>query len=148
MSPETATSLRLTRTFEVDPEVLFRAWTDPDRMRRWMCPEGAVVEDLAADPVVGGAYRIVMRTGDGEQHTAVGEYREIDRPRRLVFTWGWEEEAASVEPGGSLVTVEFDERDGSTELVLTHERLPDAESREGHRQGWESSLTNLEKLVG
>lgn len=148
MSPDTATSLRLTRTFEADAEVLFRAWTDPDRMRRWMCPEGAVVEDLSADPVVGGAYRIVMRTGDGERHTAVGEYREIDRPRRLVFTWGWEEEEASLEPGGSLVTVELDERDGSTELVLTHERLPSAESRDGHQQGWESSLNNLERLVG
>lgn len=146
MSPDTASSLRLTRTIDANPDAVFRAWTDPDRMKRWMCPEGAVVEAAESDPVVGGAYRVVMRTDDGNRHTASGEYREIERPRRLVFTWGWEEEGASVDPGGSLVTVELEDRDGGTELVLLHERLPDAESRAGHESGWTGALDNLARL--
>lgn len=146
MTPETDTSLRLTRTIPADPEAVFRAWTDPERMKRWMCPEGAVVAEAEADLRVGGAYRIVMRTPDDAVHTATGEYREIDRPRRLVFTWGWEEESASVEPGESVVTLEFAGRDGSTDLVLLHERLPNAESRDGHESGWRSSLDKLEAL--
>lgn len=146
MSPETATSLRLTRTIAADPEAVFRAWTDPERMKRWMCPEGLVVEDVESDLVVGGGYRIVMRTPEDAHHTARGKYREIQRPRRLVFTWGWEEDGASVEPGGSLVTVELEDRGGSTALVLLHERLPDAESRDGHEEGWASALNNLERL--
>lgn len=145
MSPDTTTSLRMTRLVPADPGAVFAAWTELERMKRWMCPEGGVVAEAEADPSVGGRYRIVMRFEDAE-HVATGTYRVVEPPRRLAFTWGWEGEDASVGPGESLVTVEFHDREGATEVELVHERLPSAESRDSHEEGWTSSLTRLEAL--
>lgn len=50
--------------------------------------------------------------------------------------------------GETLVTVEFRDRGGATELVLTHEAFPNAQARDGHEQGWTSYLGRLERLVG
>ena len=83
-----------------------------------------------------------MRMPDGV-HVASGVYREIEPPRRLVFTWRWEDGEGPKE-GETLVTVELHERDGGTELVLTHERFADTDARDGHEQGWTSALNRLE----
>ncbi len=146
MSPDTATSLRLERTFAADPETVFRAWTERDRIVNWSCPEGATLEDVAIDLKVGGSYELRMRGPGGESYTAFGVYREVTVPNRLVYTWDWREPENAV--GETLVTVEFRSADdGGTRLVLTHERFPDAEQAAGHEEGWTSSLTRLERLL-
>lgn len=142
MTTDTATTLRISRRIEADPETVFRAWTDPLEMREWYCPEGGTVDDVQADLTIGGRYTVAMRMPDGV-HVATGVYREIEPPRRLVFTWRWEAGDGPKE-GETLVTVELRERDGATELVLTHERFADAEARDGHEQGWTSALNRLE----
>lgn len=141
MTTESDTRLRLTRTIAAEPTAVFAAWTEPDRMQRWLCPEGVTIEAVEADPVVGGAYRVRMRSERGV-HTAHGTYREVDPPRRLVFTWDWEEAESSV--GETVVTVELREVERGTELVLTHEGFPAAEARDGHEEGWASCLNRLE----
>ena len=83
-----------------------------------------------------------MRMPDG-LHVTSGIYREIDPPRKLVFTWQWEGGEGPKE-GETLVTIELEERGDSTELVLIHERFATAESRDGHEQGWASALNRLE----
>ncbi len=144
MSTETATSLRITRVVKAKRETVFKAWTEPDQLMRWSCPEGATMEDAAVDLKVGGRYRIRMRGENGETHTAFGVYREIDRPGRLVYTWDWEESSHAM--GETLVTVEFNEVGGATEVVLKHDLFPAPEARDGHEQGWASCLNRLEKL--
>lgn len=142
MTTETSTSLELKRVIKADPESVFRAWTDPAEMKEWYSPEGATVDQVESDPTVGGRYRVVMNTPSG-LHVAHGIYREVDPPRRLVFSWAWEG-GQDLKEGETLVTVELFDRDGSTELVLTHERFATAESRDGHGQGWSSALNRLE----
>jgi len=142
MTTDTSTSLRLTRRIQADPDAVFRAWTDPAEMKQWYCPEGGTVAEAQSDPEVGGRYRVVMRMPTGD-HVAHGVYRELDRPRRLVFTWQWEGGEGAKE-GETLVTIELQERDGATELVLTHERFADSEARDGHEQVWGSALNKLE----
>lgn len=142
MTPKSDTRLRLTRTLDADPATVFAAWTDPGRMKEWFSPETVAVEDVEADAVVGGAYRVRMRSDEGQAFTARGTYREIDPPHRLVFTWDWEQEQSAV--GETVVTVELREVDGGTELVLTHEGFPAAEARDGHEEGWASCLDRLE----
>lgn len=144
MSTKADTSLRLSRIIQADPGTVFRAWTEPEQMKRWACPEGLTVADAQSDLRVGGKYLIRMEGAEGLVHTAVGVYREIERPRRLVYTWDWLEEGHSV--GETLVTVDFNELDGSTEVVLTHELFPGAEAKEAHEQGWASCLNRLEQL--
>jgi uncharacterized protein YndB with AHSA1/START domain len=144
MSPKTDTSLRVSRVIQADPETLFSAWTEPDRLMHWSCPEGSTVTDARVDLSVGGSYRIRMRGSEDDIHTAVGVYREITRPHRLVYTWDWEEEDYAM--GETLVTVEFKEVEGGTEVVLTHDRFPSPDAKTSHEQGWSSCLNRLERL--
>ena len=76
-----------------------------------------------------------------------GEYRELQPGKKIVFTWQWEDEE-DCENHVSIVTVELTDRDNGTELRLTHERLPNEASRDGHTRGWNSAFDKLEKFVG
>jgi uncharacterized protein YndB with AHSA1/START domain len=142
MSTETSTSLRLSRVIEADRETVFKAWTEPEQIKRWCCPEGLTVADSQVDLTVGGRYRLRMKSPEGGVHTAVGVYREIEPPRRLVYTWDWEEGSM----GETLVTVELNDLGESTEVVLTHELFPTAELKADHETGWTSCLNRLETL--
>lgn len=119
------------------PETVFEFFTDPEKMVRW---KGRRAE---LDPRPGGIYRVEM----SERAIVRGEYVEVDPPRRVVFTWGWEgQEAGSgehaVPPGTSRVEVSL-EPDGDGTLVrLRHFDLP-AEAREIHGQGWDLYLSRL-----
>lgn len=142
-TPTTATSLQLSRLINASPDDVFRAWTEPEKIGQWSAPEGDAVE-ADVDLRIGGAYRLRMTSPDGGHHTAYGTYREIERPSRLVYTWSWEQ--ADHDVGETLVTVEFSDKGGSTEVVLTHERFPNGEAKEAHEQGWGSCLNRLEGM--
>ena len=126
------------RTLPATPERVFDAWLRPDSMARWLSPFADA--DATVDPRVGGAFRVVMR-GLGQEIAHTGEYREIDRPHRLVFTW------VSPYTGStpSLVTVQLTPipHGDRTELTLTHEHLP-ASQVDPHRGGWGTILAHLE----
>jgi len=143
MTTTTEASLRLTRLIQADPAAVFEAWTDPKQLNLWSAPEPMDVE-AEVDLRVGGRYRILMKGSHGGVFTAVGEYREIDPPNRLSYTWKWEE--AGNDYYDTLVTVEFHDRDGATEVVLIHELFPNAEIAGKHNEGWTSCLTRLEGL--
>jgi uncharacterized protein YndB with AHSA1/START domain len=129
------------RTFPASRERLFRAWSDPHELVQWFSPEGFRNPSVDADVRPGGCFRIAMqKLPDTEPIYARGEYREVDAPARLVFTWTWEDPAENVRD--TLVTVDLLDRGGSTEVVLTHELLP-AERRESHAQGWNALLSKL-----
>ena len=143
----TDTSLRVSRVVAATPARAFEAWTTPDQIRRWSCPEDAKVVEYEHTLEVGGRYRLRMEKADGtEVYTAFGVYREIDAPHRLVYTWDWEEEEFQV--GETVVTVEFNDLGGSTEVVVTHEGFPAPEATEGHVIGWVGSLNQFEALFG
>jgi uncharacterized protein YndB with AHSA1/START domain len=96
------------------------------------------------DVRVGGRYRIHMQAPDGTLHRVTGIYREVDPPRRLVYTWAWEEKPAE---GETLVTVECHDRGGRTEVVLIHERFPNEAVRDQHESGWTGCLVKLATVV-
>ena len=145
MYATTTNSLQVSQTIRADADRLFRAWTDPEELVHWwrMDADGWAFAGAMIDLRVGGKYRLGMTSPEGKTHVAVGEYREIDRPKRLAFTWDWETPAERV--GETLVTVEFnDAGDDMTEVVLTHERFSDATRAASHEQGW----TQLLRLLG
>jgi glutathione S-transferase len=124
-------------------EDVFHAWTDPLLFRRWFRPRGTFTQSAELDVRPGGQFRVTLKSAGRVMH-AFGEYVEVEPPERLVFTWGWER-VPLIRLVDSLVTVEFADRDGGTELVLTHERLPSLRLRAFHRFGW---TTCLDKLSG
>jgi uncharacterized protein YndB with AHSA1/START domain len=120
-------------------EEVFAAWTDAEGMRAWMRPGPTHEARVTLDVRVGGQYRIDM-IGQGQTFVHTGEYLEIDPPARLVFTWISE----GTEQRASIVTIELEARGADeTELVLTHEALPSAQSAEAHRGGWTEIVDNL-----
>ena len=141
MSTQTGTALSLTRVFPASPQAVFEAWTTPDQMKAWCAPEGVEAAEVNVDLRVGGRHRIRMHAPDGGRFTATGAYREIEPAKRLVYTWRWEEKDHDV--GETLVTVLFNDLEGSTEVVLTHEQFPNADATGAHEQGWSSCLTRL-----
>jgi uncharacterized protein YndB with AHSA1/START domain len=125
------------RTIAAPPDVLFDAWLDPIALATWMRPGGVDSTVATVDARVGGRYEVVMRLDSGGvPHT--GEYRVIDRPKRLVFTWM----SPFTDNRETLVTVDFVRRGNRTEIVVTHERLPQRELT-SHTNGWTSALENL-----
>jgi uncharacterized protein YndB with AHSA1/START domain len=150
--PDDAT-LILKRTLNATPERAFKAWTTAEHIQQWMRPEPGMEIPLASmDLRVGGKYRIQMKKPDGEFFTAVGEFREVKPPERLVYTWDWEKDGSGAEFGEvegkpSLITVEFFKRGKGTELVLTHSRFATVESRDNHAFGWTRGVESFANFV-
>ncbi len=115
---------------------VFRWWTEPHLMARWLTPVGTVT--VMVDLRVGGSLHIVMR-GDDTVIEHTGTYTELDPPRLLTFTWASPFTGAAP----SVVTVQL-EPDGehATILRLRHSQLPD-EAAESHRGGWGTMLDRL-----
>jgi uncharacterized protein YndB with AHSA1/START domain len=139
-------SLTVKRRLKAPPAKVFAAWTDPEKIMRWMGPGEIVAQRVDAAPPGGGRDPHEMRKPSGEAHNVGGVYREIIPNEKLVFTWSWDP-APGDEPRESLVTVLLKPDDGGTLLTVIHERLPDEEARAGHEGGWNGALDKLEKLV-
>jgi|SRR5271166_3940829 len=140
-------TLELRRSFPVPRERLFNAWTDPAEVRHWFGPEGANVLDVKMDVRVGGRYLISVKGCEGDTtNTVVGEFREVTPPSKVEYTWRWDGDSDwdGVE---SVVTVEFLERAGGSELRLTHRGFPSEESRNRHEHGWTGTLEKLARTV-
>ncbi|HVA28759.1 MAG TPA: SRPBCC domain-containing protein [Candidatus Baltobacteraceae bacterium] len=141
-----AIALVLRRTFDAPRETVFKAWTDPAIMRQFFDPTERGCKGIEVDLRTGGAYRIAMVGSDGSDFVAVGTYREVVVPERVVCTWRWLEDDPSQEHD-TLLTLEFIARGQQTELVLTHENLRDAESCANHTEGWTKIIDACEKIL-
>jgi uncharacterized protein YndB with AHSA1/START domain len=122
------------RTLSIDasPETVWEFLVDPEKLRRWK----GINADL--DPRPGGIYRCEVIPG----HTARGEFVELDKPNRLVFSFGWDGNEA-VPPGSSTVEIELMTDGEGTSLRFIH-HLPNAEAVASHAHGWDHYLPRLE----
>ena len=120
---------------EASPETVFPFFTDPDKMCRWM----GMSANLDARP--GGVFDVEVTP----TFRALGEYKEIDPPRSVAFTWGYE--GSSVPPGSSLVRITLVPDGSGTIVRLEHSGLPDDEQRAGHTDGWVHYFERLEVVA-
>ena len=118
---------------------LFDAWTRPDELRAWWGPRPVTCSGADVDLRVGGRYRISNLLPDGRTLLIEGEFRVVERPHRLVYTW------SAGEDRQSLVTVRFEARGDQTEVIVVHEQIPDDSLRESHEMGWTGCLDGLER---
>jgi uncharacterized protein YndB with AHSA1/START domain len=139
-----ADKIVLRRLIRWEPGDVFDAWLDAESVSRWMCPGEIVRTEASIDPRVGGAFRIDMHEAGGATFSHEGVYLELERPRRLAFTWV----SAMTDHKRSRVTIDLAPRGEGTDLVLTHERLPNDESIGMHREGWTKILDRLAAAVG
>jgi uncharacterized protein YndB with AHSA1/START domain len=146
MANDEPLTLRLERRILAPRERVFDAWTRPELLKHWSAPEGLTVEEGEQDVRAGGSWRVVMVEPDGARHEAFGTYTEVSPPDRLVYTHAWKHEGAST--AETVLTLEFfDDGDGdATRLVLTQTGFTSTGSRDGHGEGWSSSLNQLERF--
>ncbi len=136
--------LEVRRTIPATAERLFDAWTDPDQLLAWWGPEGVRCSEAVVELRIGGRLRLGNELPNGQVVFIEGEFVEIDRPRKLVYTWSIDSES----PFSELVTVLFVQKDDdSTEVVISHERIRDEESRTQHGVGWAGCMDGLAELV-
>ena len=137
--------LTVRRSFAFPREKVFDAWTNPKSLAVWFGGAAAKILSAAVDLRPGGAWRLTVEAG-GEVGAIEGVYRDVDPPARVVYTWRWDRADGS--PGReSLVTVDFVEQDGGTEVIVTHEGLRSEQSLSFHSGGWTASLEELAQLL-
>lgn len=135
-------SLTLKRRIKASPTKVYQAWTEPEKIVQWFGPDSGKVVSAETDLRVGGRYRIVFHTEDGEQHDVSGEYSEVVANERLAFTWRWR----TMPERESRVTLTFKGDGATTMLTLLHEQFYDEAARDGHQQGWTGALDKLERM--
>jgi uncharacterized protein YndB with AHSA1/START domain len=137
-------TLTIERTYEAPAQRVFDAFTSEEVMRRWWHagPDWKTPE-ATVDLRIGGEVRVVM----GNPHSDTwygggGVYTEIDPPRRLAFTWTWDDDDEHVE---QLIVIDFDESNGSTRVTFRHENLWSQDAVRSHDEGWNLAFDNLER---
>jgi uncharacterized protein YndB with AHSA1/START domain len=137
--------LRIERTFDAPVERVFDAWTSEEVLRRWLYGmPGWQTPTAEVDLRVGGTIRIVMRdTVGGAESGATGEYTVVDPPRRLVFTWVWDDQPDLPQ----LIELEFSERNGRTTVRMTNSSIPSDERAASQVRGGNVCVVNLERLL-
>jgi uncharacterized protein YndB with AHSA1/START domain len=138
-------TLEMTRVLPALPSVVFTAFSDSGELAKWWGPEGFTVGSLDFEPRVGRIYQIEMQPPEADPFYLTGEFRKVDPPARLAFTFVYEEpDPDDVE---TLVELSFRDRGGSTEVVFTQGRFKTEARRELHRNGWTDSFDRLEQLL-
>lgn len=136
-------SLTLKRRIKAPPQKVYAAWTEPEKLMQWFGPDAGKVVSAETDVRVGGRFRIVFHTLDGEQHDVSGTYSEVAPNQKLAFSWAWR----TLPERESRVTLTFKPDGEGTLLTLLHEQFFDQAARDGHEQGWTGALDKLEHLL-
>jgi uncharacterized protein YndB with AHSA1/START domain len=137
--------LRLRRILPAPRVAAYRALSDPTVLARWWGPQGFTTPSVDFDPLIRRSYRIAMQPPDGELFHLSGEFREVDPPTHLAYTFCWE--PPDPDDRETLVTVSLGERGERTEALLTQGEFVTEGRLALHKQGWTDSLGRLERLL-
>lgn len=138
-------TIHLHRVFAAKPEKLYRAFTDPDAMAKWLPPDGFVAKSHHADLRVGGTYKMSFTNfTTGASQSFGGEYLELTPGRRLRYADRFDDPDL---PGEMIVTVTLAEVAVGTEMTIVQEGVPDMIPAAACYLGWQQSLNNLARLV-
>jgi uncharacterized protein YndB with AHSA1/START domain len=157
-SAPAATVLTIKRVFEAPREQVWKAWSEPERMKLWWAPKPFTAPVIKIDFRVGGRFLGDMRTPEGKDIWSTGVYREITPLERIVVTDSFADENGNAVPATRyglgadfplelLVTLTFHERGGKTAVTLKHEGLPAGYELEQARKGWMESLDKLAEIL-
>jgi len=146
--------LVITRVFDAPRELVFKGWTEPERLMRWWAPKGCTTPFCRIDLRVGGVFHYCIRLPEGRDIWGIGVFREIVEPERIVYTDAFADAdgnpvppahygMTSGHPPETLVTVTFAEHEGKTKLTLQHSIPESVEERGGIQQGWTEMLDRL-----
>jgi uncharacterized protein YndB with AHSA1/START domain len=138
--------LHLERVVNAPPERVFAAGVDPNAVAAWWGPAGFTSPSVSLDARVGGRYRIAMQPPEGSLFHLRGEFRAVDPPDRLVYTFVWEEPGP--DDRESLVSLVFRRAPEGTTVVLDQGLFESEERYALHEAGWRDTLERLARFLG
>lgn len=138
--------LVITRVFDAPRTLVFKAWTEPERIKQWWGPRGFVTLSCELDFRPGGLWRTRSQAPDGQEYVARSIFREIVEPERLVFTYAWED-AEGKPKHETLVTLTFVEQQRKTLLTIHQGVFESVTSRDEHEEGWRSAFELLSEYL-
>jgi uncharacterized protein YndB with AHSA1/START domain len=138
--------LRLQRTLPANRVAVYSALSDPRELAKWWGPSGFTAPSVDFDPRVGGSYRIAMQPPDGDLFHVSGEFREVDPPARLAYTFRWE--PPDPDDRETVAELSLQDRGARTAVLLTQGEFATAERLGLHEDGWSDSFGRLEQLLG
>jgi uncharacterized protein YndB with AHSA1/START domain len=136
-STEAVDAVEVETRIAASPETVFDFFVEPDKMIQWMGRSARL------DPRTGGEFHCDINA----DAVASGEYVAVERPDRIVFTWGWNGEDSVTKPGSTTIEVLLAADGDGTHLRLIHRDLPSPESAEKHGYGWRHYLDRLAKTA-
>jgi uncharacterized protein YndB with AHSA1/START domain len=153
----------ITRTFDAPREVVWKAWTEVERLKHWWGPKGFKTTSAKLDLRAGGIFHYGMRSPDGQVVWGKFIYREIAAPERLVFVVSFSDEKGGITrhpmspnwPMEILSTITFAERDGKTDVTVRWQAInaTDEERRtfeaghESMRMGWTGTFDQFAEYL-
>ena len=138
--------LQMTRVLPAPRTDVYRALTDPEELVKWWGPQGFTVPSVEFDPRVGAGYRIAMQPPDADLFHLTGEFREVDPPARVAFSFRWE--PPDPDDRETVVELSLEERGSKTEVQLVQGGFATEERRAIHDGGWTDSFDRLAELLG
>jgi len=143
--PATQHEVVITRTFDAPRALVFKAWSAPEHMVRWLGPRNFTAPLCTLDFRPGGAYRACICSPDGQEYWMRGIYREIMEPERIVFTFSWEEDGERGRE--NLVTVTFAEQGNETRMTFRQAFFESESERDSHNEGWSECFDRLAQFL-
>jgi len=138
-------ALHLERVLPAPPSIVFSALIEPDELAKWWGPKGFTAPSIELEPQLGGTYRIAMQPPGGELFHLSGEFRDVNAPARLAYTFRWEE--PTPDDRETVVTLSLRELGGSTALSIDQGAFATEERRALHERGWTEALERLHELI-
>jgi uncharacterized protein YndB with AHSA1/START domain len=137
--------LEMERVLPAPPPVVFAAFSDPNELLKWWGPQGFTTPSLKFQARVGETSRIEMQPPEGDPFYLTGEFREVDPPARLTYTFVWED--PDPDDIQTLVALSLGDLGKSTEVALTQGPFKTEARRALHRDGWMDCFDRLERLI-
>lgn len=138
-------NLMISRKFNAPRSTVFKTWTKSRHLINWWGPKDFTMPIHKMDIHPGGIYRCDLKGPDGKDHWVQGVYKEMIEPSHLAFTHSWNEDGKLTPE--TLVTIEFTEENGKTNMVFHQAGFNSESERDGHNEGWSSSFDRLDKYL-
>ena len=146
MAEAAGLTLTMTRTLSAPRSAVWTAMTEPEQLAKWWGPKGFTSPEVDFDPQIGGSYRIAMQPPEGDLFHLHGEFREVDPPARLAYTFVWD--PATPDDRETLVELTLQGDGERTEVDFTQGEFATQERLELHQGGWRDGFARLAELLG
>jgi uncharacterized protein YndB with AHSA1/START domain len=149
--------LKIVRTFNAPKELVWKAFSQPEHLKKWWGPKEYTAPDCNMDFRIGGKYHVSMMDAAGKKIWSTGVYKEIIPNKKLVATDSFADENGNVVSGDQygmpgmplefIITIELEEENGKTKMTLLHAGFPAGEMQKGANEGWNSSFDKMDRLL-